>query len=297
MIAGLAGLAGPAAPVRRRLRLGAAVLAAVVALACGALPAGGETLPPSSSGAAACPSPNPPNELAVMAGTPQTAILGTAFATNLQVAVTNTNGCPVTTAVAGTPVTFSAPPGGASGLFSASGSSTVTVGSDASGVAAAPLLTADGTAGGYTVRASSAYGSVSFSLMNAAVGAGSSACGSVLAGLGSIPTKITAGVGASESAKNGARFPIRLAVTVTDAEKGPVSGVQVTFSAPARGASGRFATRSRGAPPRTVTVSTDACGIAVAPPFVANHRQGGYIVEATVAHVGPAAFALVNESR
>ena len=62
------------------------------------------------------------------------------------------------------------PASGAGGLFSASGSSTVTVGSDASGVATAPTFTANDIAGGYTVTASSAYGSVSFSLTNTAAG-------------------------------------------------------------------------------------------------------------------------------
>jgi hypothetical protein len=48
--------------------------------------------------------------------------------------------------------------------------------------------------------------------------------------------------------------------------------------------------------PHTVEVSTDACGIAVAPAFTASDTQGGYIVKATVEHARPAAFALVNES-
>jgi hypothetical protein len=106
------------------------------------------------------------------------------------------------------------------------------------------------------------------------------------------PAKVTAGVGAMQSTPVGARFPIRLAVTVTDAEKDPVPGALVTFSAPARGPSGRFATRGRRR--HSVTVKTDACGVAVAPAFTANDEQGGYIVKASVEHVRPAAFALVN---
>jgi len=46
-----------------------------------------------------------------------------------------------------------------------------------------------------------------------------------------------------------------------------------------------------------VKVRSGACGIAVAPAFAANDTQGGYIVEATVEHVRPVAFALVNEAR
>jgi len=43
-------------------------------------------------------------------------------------------------------------------------------------------------------------------------------------------------------------------------------------------------------------MKTDACGIALAPAFTANHRRGGYIVLASVERL-KAAFALVNEGR
>ncbi len=286
------------------------------------IPAAGETGPPSSSGEATCPSHNPPSELTLAVGTPQSATLGTPFTTNLQVAFTNSNGCPVTTAVAGTPVTFSAPSTGASGLFSASGSNTATVGSDASGMASAPTFTANYLAGGYTLTASSAYGSVLFSLTNVegsaanACGAASSArtpTGDTPAGLAGKPTKLTAGVGASQSTPTGSHFPIHLAVTVTDAEKSPVPGLLVTFAAPDRGPSGYFTVRSGGAQPATsrrphsgrvarashprrVQVETDACGVALAPTFTANRRVGGYVVVASVERM-KAAFALVNEGR
>ena len=68
---------------------------------------------PATPAARSCPSSNPPNELVLVGGTPQTAQLDTAFANPLQVALANTNGCPVTTAVTGTPVTFTAPASGA----------------------------------------------------------------------------------------------------------------------------------------------------------------------------------------
>jgi hypothetical protein len=48
--------------------------------------------------------------------------------------------------------------------------------------------------------------------------------------------------------------------------------------------------------PYTVKVKANACGIAVAPAFTANHQPGGYIVKATVKPARPAAFALVNEA-
>ncbi len=297
---------------QRPLLLGAVASAVIATLACGALPAEGETGPPSGPGGASCPSPNPPNELTLSAGTPQTAKLGSVFATNLQVAFANSDGCPVTTPVAGIPVSFIAPSSGASGVFSASGSHTVTVGSDASGMAGAPVFTANEAAGGYRVTASSAYGSVSFSLTNVVAG-GSGACGAApptadpRTGLAGRTSKLTVGVGARQSTPTGRRFPLRLAVTVTDAERDPLPGVLVTFAAPSRGPSGRFTVRSGGAHPPTshavrphtvrlsrVEVRSDTCGVALAPAFTANDHVGGYVVVASVEQAR-AAFALVNE--
>ncbi len=380
---------------------------------------GGESggSPGESASASNCPSPNPPNQLTLVAGTPQTTTLDTAFASGLQVALTNSDGCAVTGA-AGLPVTFSAPASGASGRFSASNSTTATVGADASGTVVAPTFTANGTAGSYTVTASSQYGSVSFSLTNTAAGiparivaippksrsahvmsrypqplqvrvldaggnpvagvtvtftlgsASASACGTAaaasasfagggtqattttdasglatspaltadtaagsftataslssggggesagkaeaptvtpvsfsLSNLAGNPTKIAPGVGSTQSTPAGSAFPIRLAVTVTDAQKNPVPAALITFSAPVAGASGRFTVHSGGphhrariSHPDTVKVKTDACGIAVAPVFTADDTQGGYIVKATIKHAKPAAFALVNEA-
>src|SRR5580692_642966 len=70
--------------------------------------------------AAACPTYNPPNALTLTGGTPQSAQLGTPFSEPLQVTLANTNGCPITTPLAGIAVTFAAPGGGPSGTFSSS---------------------------------------------------------------------------------------------------------------------------------------------------------------------------------
>ncbi len=48
--------------------------------------------------------------------------------------------------------------------------------------------------------------------------------------------------------------------------------------------------------PRRLTVKTGACGIAVAPTFIASRQSGGYIVKASAKPARPAAFALVNEA-
>jgi len=299
----------------RALAVSACVGVPIATLVCAVPSAVGETEPTSGAVAVTCPSPNPPNMLALTAGTPQSSPLGSFFATDLQVAFTNSNGCPVTTAIAGTPVTFSAPSAGASGLFSASESNTVTVGSDATGTAAASTFIASAAAGSYAVIARSAYGSVSFDLTNVEA-SNSSGCGALVSATVATggapagkPTKLAVGVGATQSAVAGTRFPIRLAVTVTNAEKTPVPGVLVTFMASNRGPSGYFTVRSSGAKtpvsharrsrtshPLRVEVKTDACGIAVAPTFTANHHDGGYVVLASVERL-KAAFALVNEGQ
>ena len=150
---------------------------------------------------------------------------------------------------------------------------------DASGLAASPPLRAGATAGRFTATAtvSGAAEPLSFSLRN----------------LAGPPAAIAAGVAASESTPVATRFPIRLAVTVTDANGNPVAGARVTFTAPSRGAGGHFRRAAR-----TVRVTTSSSGVAVAPIFTANNVPGGYVV---IARLGgskrSAAFALVNERR
>jgi hypothetical protein len=431
----------------RALAIFAAASVAALGAASGALAGvsstpGGE--PGSGSGTGAnCPSFNPPNAIALVAGTPQTATLDSAYATALQVELVNSDGCAVTSGAAGVPVTFTAPSAGASGVFSASATNTVTVGADSSGTVQAPTFTADGIAGSYTVTASSRYGSVTFALTNTAAGTparlvavvpsrqsaavagryrrvlavrvldgngnpvagagvtftltastATSVCGSSSsdasgagsgadasfaggapeasatsdaagvatspaltadgeagtftasaapassggsdeprgnassnsAGTGNVapvlftltnragaPAKLTPGVGQAQSTRLDLPFPVSLAVTVTDAHGNRVPDTPVSFAAPAAGPSGRFTARApdprrrAGRPPRTsvvrshqarvASVRTNACGVAVAPAFIANSQPGGYVVEANAGDARAAAFALVNEAR
>ena len=88
------------------------LLSVGVAVAGAGLASGVARATADSSPDPACPASNAPNTLILAGGSPQTAVLDTAFAANLQVALTNTNGCPLTTSLAGVPVTFSAPPPG-----------------------------------------------------------------------------------------------------------------------------------------------------------------------------------------
>src|SRR6202453_4947226 len=260
--------------------LGAAVgiLVGSPALASGE-PGGspGETgTSPTGTGTSNCPSSNPPNQLTLVAGTPQTAILQSAFATGLQVALSNSDGCPVTSAAAGVPVTFSAPSSGAGGVFSTSGSNTVTVGADASGSVAAPAFTANSTAGSYTVTASSQYGSVSFSLTNTAAG---------------VPARIVAIPLKSRSASVTARYPQPLQVTVLDAGGNPVAGTTVTFTLGSGGASACGTSSSASASfadgGSQATATTDASGLVTSPAFTANNTAGSFTATVAVSDKEP----------
>ncbi len=81
------------------------------------------------------------------------------------------------------------------------------------------------------------------------------------------------------------------AVTVKDGSDVGVSGVNVTFTAPASGASGLFANNAT-----TITVPTNGSGIASAP-FTANSVVGGpYAVSASAAGYGSVNFQLTNSA-
>jgi hypothetical protein len=212
-----------------------------------------------------------PSAITPNAGTtPQSATISTTFANALAVTVKDAGSNPVS----GVNVTFTAPGSGASGVFSNS-SATITVATNASGIASAPF-TANATAGGpYTVTAASAgLTTVNFSLTNTA-----GAAGSMTANAGTTP----------QSATISTVFANALAVTVKDAGSNPVSGVNVTFTAPGSGASGVF---SNSTP--TITVATNASGVASAP-FTANATAGGpYTVTAASAGLTKVNFSLTN---
>jgi hypothetical protein len=254
--------------------LGAAAgtIAGAPAFAAGETGGEGSGSPGESTPASSCPTPNPPDQLTLVAGTPQTTTLDTPFG-GLQVALTNSDGCAVTGA-AGVPVTFSAPAAGASGRFSASNSNTATVGADTSGAIAAPTFTANGIAGSYTVTASSQYGSVSFSLTNTAAG---------------IPARLTAIPLEHSSARVGSRYPRPLQVRVLDAGGNPVAGATVTFTlgsatAGACGASAAAGASFAGATQATAT--SDASGLATSPAFTASTAAGSFTATASVSSGG-----------
>ena len=149
---------------------------------------------------------------------------------------------------------------------------------DVSGVATSPAIVANKVAGAFTVTATSAGAPQAvFALTNVAAR----------------PASVAVGAAGGSSTVVGTRFPVPLAVTVTDKDGNPVAHAKVVFAAPRKGATGRFTHRRR-----RVTVTTGVKGIAVAPRFTANGVAGGYaVVVRVVGSSARAAFALVNAPR
>jgi hypothetical protein len=220
-----------------------------------------------------------PNALRLVAGSPQTTKVGSAFATNLQVALANKSGCTLTGSLGGVSVTFTAPSGGASGTFASTGSNTATVGTDASGVATAPTFTANNDEGDYEVTAESRYGSVTFHLSNTATG---------------VAASIT-GAGPSEQAATvNTQYAQPLQAKVLDAHGAGVQAVTVTFSL-GTGASGAGASFLGGG--AQATARTDASGLATSPAVVANGTPGRFTATASVEDVsGVVTFSLDNHA-
>jgi hypothetical protein len=212
-----------------------------------------------------------PASVGATAGTPQNATINSAFSTALQVTVKDAGGNLVPNAA----VTFTAPGSGASGTFTG-GVTTVNVNTNASGVATAPTFTANATAGSYNVTA--------------AVSGVAAAANFALTNLAGPPATIAAVSGTPQTVTINTAFATLQAV-VKDSGGNLVTGVAVTFTAPASGASGKFANGTN-----TVTVNTDNTGTASATTFTANFTNGGpYQVNATVSGViSPASFSLTN---
>jgi hypothetical protein len=104
---------------------------------------------------------------------------------------------------------------------------------------------------------------------------------------------ISATSGGTQSASVSTAFGTALQATVVDSDSNPVSGMMVTFTAPATGASGTFATSGK----TTETDTTGANGVATASAFKANGTTGGpYTVTANfTGDTGTAAkFSLTN---
>ena len=213
----------------------------------------------------------------------ETATVGDRYRRPLQAQVLGTHGWPVV----GATVTFTLPQTatGAGAAFLGGGTQ-ATATTDTRGRASSPALVANSSAGRFTAAATIAAQPtpITFALRNVA----------------GAPATVAAGAASGESTATGSRFPIRLAVTVTDKNGNPIHGALVTFTAPTGGGpSGYFtiaSTRQRAHASHVARVRTNADGVAVAPPFTANTRAGGYAVTARVGTT-KAGFALVNTQR
>jgi protocatechuate 3,4-dioxygenase beta subunit len=248
------------------LSLPLAGLAAAAGMLLAAVGSAGATTEPPP-----CPSSNPPNELVLVSGSPQTAQLGKAFQATFQVKLANSNGCPLTGNLAGITVTFVAPGGGASGTFASSGSNLAYVGTDDNGVATAPMFTANHTAGSYGVYAESDYGQARFDLSNTATG---------------LPASIGADGQPTQEATINSQYGQPLQARVRDADGKPVADASVSFAI-AVGPTGASASFLGGA--NQATALTDANGLATSPPLVANGSPGRFTASASTAGVTAAA--------
>lgn len=208
------------------------------------------------------------------AGTLQSALVNTAFATNLQATVKDSNG----NVVVGAQVTFTAPSTGASGAF-ANGTASVTVTTNSVGIAIATTFTANGTAGSYAVNATVA-GVATPAVFNLA---------NIVAGP---PASIAATAGTPQSTAVNTVFATLLQATVKDSNGNAVANSQVTFTV-VPGATGASGTFSGGA--TSVSATTTASGVATATTLTANATVGSFTVNATVSGVAaPAVFNLTN---
>jgi protocatechuate 3,4-dioxygenase beta subunit len=262
---------------RGRRRASARIAAVAFVAAAAASLVGGSR--PAGAAPSQCSDSNRPNTLTVVGGSPQTAQLGKPFQTNLQVALANTNGCPLTGQLGGYAVSFSAPSGGASGIFANSGSNTVTVGTDATGTATAPTFTANDTAGSYSVHADSDFGSTNLYLTNTAGGLAASIA--------------PAGATAQEASVN-SQYGQPLQARVLDANGRPVQGVATSFAL-GSGPSGAGASFLTGGAQATATTKSD--GVATSPLFVANSSPGRFTATASASDLSSVAtFSLDNHA-
>jgi hypothetical protein len=105
-----------------------------------------------------------------------------------------------------------------------------------------------------------------------------------------VPTQMTANAGTTpQSATVNTAFTNALAVTVKDVGNNPVAGVNVTFTAPGTGASGKFSNATA-----TIVVATNASGVASAAITANTTADGPYTVTAAATGLTTVNFSLTN---
>jgi hypothetical protein len=213
-----------------------------------------------------------PAAISVAGGTGQSTTVGSTYSTLLQAEVVDSFGNPV----AGAVVTFTTPAAGPSGVFDALSS----VPTNVLGIATAPALMANTQAGTFTIAATVAgvAGAADFSLTSVA--------GPVAA--------LVASAGNSQSTVVGKAYQTALVAQVADQDHNSLQagGVKVTFTiVPSGRVSGSFAGGKS-----SVTVTTNAQGIATAPALMANTHAGSFTVTATAAGLTKTIFTLTSTS-
>lgn len=194
--------------------------------------------------------------LQVVSGSPQNALINTSYPVALRVRLLDAFGDPQ----AGTTVTFTRPGSGASASLSAPSAVT-----DASGEVEV-LATANGTAGAYAVQASVPSGAtVDFTLTNTTL----------------VLERVS---GHLQRAVPYQPFPLPLTVRVRDNLGNLATGIPVTFTPPAGGASAAIS---------SATPATNSSG-EVSITATANGTSGAYSVDASVATGASVGFGLTN---
>jgi hypothetical protein len=228
----------------------------------------------------------------MMVSAPQSTEVNTSFAPLLQVQVFDA----YDNAVPEVPVDFTANAGGANGS-GAGGTFPGPLGlgpfasaiatTNSTGVATAPVLTANTVAGTFTVTASAAAGAPATFVLTNVPGA---------------PAGLTAVTGSAQSTRIGKSFATPLRVFVVDRYGNQTDGVgiSVTFTAPASGPSGIFTAPASGAggtvtgSGTTAIVVTDSNSMATAPAFTANTEPGNFTVSVTASGLASDSFQLTN---
>jgi hypothetical protein len=213
-----------------------------------------------------------PAGLAVYTGDNQSATVNTNFGTALAVQVVDSYGNPCGAAGAGLAGSFSVNAGDSGATATTSGNLNVTTNSN--GIATAPVLTANGTSGAFSVTALFFIYTPSFQPLFQTFS---------LSNTIAAPAALAVSAGSPQTATVTTAFPLMLSAKVTDSGNNPLPGFTVNFAAPASGASAVLT---------GANAITNASGIASVA-AIANAINGSYNVTASI---GPftGLFALTN---
>lgn len=213
-----------------------------------------------------------PAKLEMVSGDGQSAPVSTAFAHPLQIRVTNHQGQPV----ANVKVSFQAPTNGASALLDGD-------------ISKADIMTDDQGLASITPAANAVVGSYRISAQVAGLAPVQFELGNRSAHVNDTPATLLLVSGGDQTALIDTAFTAPLVVQVRNAADQPVTGVSVRFAFNASGASARFAGDAL-----SVSVITDANGMASSPEFIANQVTGLYQAQVHADGVPALSVALAN---